>query len=767
MRRRVLLCLTLISSMSACKGDKLTDPATSPTSPTAAISDATHGPGLLGGNPEFFFLPPMVSNPNASPLWDAEAFNPDLAATVEICDVAKLATGVADTKCVAGTTVTYRARVDGNAEQYQVDWKVPTSATTFYRITVKVGSVTLGFADVETGSSTGQLKKASTGEFIPLQDGRTLPVKFRIERYALCEHPEDPSKPCASKSVDLSIGGTVAVTLPDTKEPSGIVIPSQGSTAPQVLVTVQSCEDINPRATDLRTFGPCFRVTADNGSTEAATHFVFTNAATVFSCDVDAAVHAAIDAHTLTAAQEPLVTLHRLDDYGTPTQRIAALQHVPACGKGVSSAGTVLKGMLASLAHGNFRGAARQAAALVTPEPLYASMFIDLGGGGFTEQLSDFQFALPAKMDIVAGVDGQSAYAGDVLNPTVRVTDLHGDPIMGATVHFNSSDPAASIGTIATTGPSGYASMPWTVGFGANALPVSGRGIASPRNDGPRDRFDPFQPIHHALGFDDALDGPEEPVGLGALLFSVTGIDGFEATDWPALTGYWHRSTLASPTSGPFTNVAFTLALVNAGKRDYSAGALPTPAAGTRALWFGSDAHGNYAGPLADGETGGTSFGRNSGTATSPAFLVPASGDVTLTFRSWFEIESVNPSRWDLMRVLIREVGSGSFAELAKLNPPGDPEGSSLTPFTSGGFDMPPVWTLESAGLNAYRGRRVEVVFSFDTVDPLYNGFRGWVVDDVTVRSVAGLTTSTIAVPLRATLNVVPTDAPPPRTWRP
>jgi hypothetical protein len=681
MRRRVLLCLTLIS-MSACKGDKLTDPSASPTSPTAAISDATHGSGLLGGNPEFFFLPPMVSNPSASPLWDAGAFNPDLAATVEICDVAKLASGAPDTKCVAGSTVTYRATVDGSEEHYQVNWKVPTSATTFYRITVKAGSTTLGFADVETGSSTGQLKKASTGEFIPLQDGRTLPIKFRIERYALCEHPDDPSRPCASKSVDLSIGGTVSVTLPGTEEPSGIIIPSQGPAAPPALVTVQSCADINPRATDLRTFGPCFRVTADNGSADAATSFVFANAATVFSCDVDAAVHAAIDARTLSIAQEPLVTLHRLDGYGTPAQRIAALQHVPACGKGLSSAGASLKGMLASLAHGDFRAAARQATALITPKPLYASMFIDLGGGGLTYDLSDFQFALPAKMERVAGVDGQFAPVGAVLNPTVRVTDLHGDPIMGATVHFNSSDPAASAGTITTSGSNGIASAPWTVGLGANALAVSGRGIASPTNDGPRDGFDPF---HNALGFDDAADGPEVPVELGALSFSVTGVsvgfsDGFEAADWPALTGFWHRSTLTSPTGAAFTNAAFTLELVNPAVGDDARGALPAPFAGARAFWFGSDAHGNYAGPLADASTGGTSTGVRSGTATSPAFFLPASGDLTLTFRSWFEIESVNPSGYDVMRVLLHEIGSATY-ELKKLNP-ADPGGNSRTPFT-------------------------------------------------------------------------------------
>jgi hypothetical protein len=206
---------------------------------------------------------------------------------------------------------------------------------------------------------------------------------------------------------------------------------------------------------------------------------------------------------------------------------------------------------------------------------------------------------------------------------------------------------------------------------------------------------------------------------------------------------------------------------VNPADGDNSRGALPAPFAGARALWFGSDADGNYAGPLASAETGGTSTGIRSGTATSPAFLVPASGDVTLTFRSWFEIESVNPSGFDLMRVLIHEVGSASVDEIKKLNPVSDPGGNSLTPLTSGGFNLPPLWTLESAALNAYAGKRVEIIFSFDTRDALYNGFRGWVVDDVSLRSGTGLTASTIAVPLRATLNIAPGEAAPPRAWHP
>jgi hypothetical protein len=384
-------------------------------------------------------------------------------------------------------------------------------------------------------------------------------------------------------------------------------------------------------------------------------------------------------------------------------------------------------------------------------------MFIDLGGGGFTESLSDFQFALPAKMQMVAGVDGQLTFAGATLNPTVAVTDLHGDPVVGATVYFGA--------TSAATTSDGTASVPWPIAYGPNALSVTGRGIASPGNDGPRDGFDPFQPIHYA--FDNgALDGPEVAVGVGSVTFNATGqpfADGFEpvAESW-LNTGYWHRSTLTGP-----SNSAVTQNLVSLAPGDGSAGALPAPFGGARALWFGSEPDGNYAGSLANTtELGGTSADARGGTATSPVFLVPAVSDpVRLTFRSWFEIESVNPSRFDLMIVSVQDVDAGTTTELLRLNPGIDYGGPANVPFTSGGYNLPPVWTLEGSDVSRFKGHRVRLLFTFATNDRLYNAFRGWVVDDVTLQLASGSTA--LRVPLTRTLDIVPSTTVPVRTYHP
>ena len=82
MRRRVLLCLTLIFVMSACNGDRIATPIGSPSSNTKLIVDGTD----TDGNRDFFFLPPMVKQPATGSPWDVGAFNPNLRPTVVICD---------------------------------------------------------------------------------------------------------------------------------------------------------------------------------------------------------------------------------------------------------------------------------------------------------------------------------------------------------------------------------------------------------------------------------------------------------------------------------------------------------------------------------------------------------------------------------------------------------------------------------------------------------------------------------------------------------
>ncbi len=390
MRRRVLLCLALIL-VSACNGDKIGQPIATPTSNTKQISDAVH----TAGNPDFFFLPPMVPNPSGGTNWDAGAFNPSLAPTVEIC-----ATATAGAAC-ASSPLSYPASLRAADEQYAYNWKVPTDAQVYYRITVKVGSKPLGWADVQAGTAA-EVKHMGTGEFIPLVDGRTLPIKFRIERYALCAIPSVGG--CTSASADIATTPlTVSTGTPTSdqigiSDVKGVFIPAQGGPdAMPETVTLAACDDLSP-VIHRQTIGDCVRVTLDPART-LSTH------ATVFICSVG------IDAAGLPNVDPEQIRMYRSDADG-----VAVLQPANACKPhspgGVATANPSLREMFASLAHGEFKRAANEAVALVSPKALYAAMFIDLGGGGETCCFSDFQFGVPSVL-----IYGPSLFKRSIADP--------------------------------------------------------------------------------------------------------------------------------------------------------------------------------------------------------------------------------------------------------------------------------------------------------------------------------------------------------------
>ena len=54
-----------------------------------------------------------------------------------------------------------------------------------YRVNVLVGPKLLGFADLDVVATAADLKKVDTKSFVPLKNGETLPIKFRIERGAV------------------------------------------------------------------------------------------------------------------------------------------------------------------------------------------------------------------------------------------------------------------------------------------------------------------------------------------------------------------------------------------------------------------------------------------------------------------------------------------------------------------------------------------------------------------------------------------------------
>ena len=179
---RSLTILILGAFVAACGDDSTSPPGTPARPPAFAISDGAHG----GGNPGFFFLPPLVADPSGNPEY-GDAAVAVVSPVVSICRLAGDPT-LGPTMCaeqvlsLSGSQISF---VDG---KYQVNWDTKStelSTTAFYRLSVYVGTQMLGFADVDPVTSR-EMRNIRSGEVFQLVDGRTLPIKFVVEEDGLC-----------------------------------------------------------------------------------------------------------------------------------------------------------------------------------------------------------------------------------------------------------------------------------------------------------------------------------------------------------------------------------------------------------------------------------------------------------------------------------------------------------------------------------------------------------------------------------------------------
>lgn len=182
---------------------------------------------------------------------------------------------------------------------------------------------------------------------------------------------------------------------------------------------------------------------------------------------------------------------------------------------------------------------------------------------------------------------------------------------------------------------------------------------------------------------------------------------------------------------------------------DNTQGVVPLPLQANKSLWYGNKQTGNFLGDIIYSNNasfdGGTSKQENSGTLTSPLIdLKNVSTPISLSFKTWWEIESVNPNinGFDVMTVSVAVGDSDYFVPIARLNPLTDPEeqlDNAPLPFTSGGFNQAPkVIQQENISLDDYKGKTIRLRFAFDTNDELYNGFRGWMIDDILITNKVG-----------------------------
>ncbi|HEV2146858.1 MAG TPA: hypothetical protein VGR37_05535 [Longimicrobiaceae bacterium] len=486
MRRPSLLLLLLLPLLFGCRDESLLGPR---GEPLGAISDAAHA----GGLPGFYFLPPLVR---------ATAYTGTFAATlaprVEVCVVSgseclptSPATEFTRTAGLGGQVIV----VDPVNQTYSVDWHTDLSnldPTKAYRIRVWLGSIRLGFADVKVVSSGSELKNADTGEQIALKNGRTLPIKFRIETIlaSLIEHEGEnfvrdciASSSCVIKHVSpnsMDGSGKQVVKTPDGYF-AGVftdgfmdsyVAENPALYGSGVTVIIQQ------RATL-----PCFP--GYSGAQAQGCARYETLPALERGFDVPQRVEECLDPNV---QARDAFQLHKLSAIGPQAERgrVVALDPVTAgeinCDNFTSSPATLFQQAAAAVFRPLYR--------VFGPATAYAS---DIRYGGMTTSYSDIGYAQPATFSAVSG-DGQTAAPGALLASPIRVRVLQGRddashslvrmPVAGQKVTFIV---ASGGGTLATptatfvaavdsldnfTNADGFVEVPWTLGPAAGPQTV-------------------------------------------------------------------------------------------------------------------------------------------------------------------------------------------------------------------------------------------------------------------------------------------------------
>jgi len=170
---------------------------------------------------------------------------------------------------------------------------------------------------------------------------------------------------------------------------------------------------------------------------------------------------------------------------------------------------------------------------------------------------------------------------------------------------------------------------------------------------------------------------------------------------------------------------------------------LPSAYSGNTCWWYGSPESGTFIGnPFDDSpfptpvHTGGSSYEAHGGSLTSPVFETSDLGHIMFSFWTWWEVECIDIDQFDMMFILVSKNYGVSWDTLNWLNPPFArlPGWEHWQSYSSGGYLAPAVWIRWNYFLDSeYSGHDIMIRFLFDTQDALYNGFRGWFIDDVYV----------------------------------
>ena len=451
MKRAALVVLTVVA-FAACT-DRREPTAAKPGALSADISDAFNG-DLDLRNPHFFWLPPLVAAPSPTGV-----FNPRLSPVVQICS--QLVTPCTQVHATFTTTTgpgSQTVRVDVANQLYIVNWK--TSGTTepvgsSFRIAVLVHNLILGFADVEMLGS-GKMKNAYSGDDVPLVDGSTLAIKFRIEEGAL-------SASCANVNLDC----VEQTAFPDK---DNIILAHQAGTfipvgALSQVVTVAIIEHTSKPCIPPPFALPQYFAEPDH---KGCYDFFTDPGPTVFNVTPDNPVIVAICVET---GLDPGTTgrnaqLFQFDE-GQPVRALAPhsaafmpcepddpyREVIGSRGRGLSRVFAVAKARL------------HRVLSYFAPASLHAA---HLGVGGSSGSYSRMTWSILAQMD-KNSADPQAAAVGTPVpappQVLLRDTSTVHNPLAGVTVTFTVDGGGSIANSVVVTGRDGTASVgTWTLG---------------------------------------------------------------------------------------------------------------------------------------------------------------------------------------------------------------------------------------------------------------------------------------------------------------
>jgi hypothetical protein len=448
----VAVLLSVAVVFAACDQRAPTDPARSAV-PQSVILD-----GSAGGNPHFFFLPPLVKNPTVTGV-----FNANLAPTVEICRTTQ--------QDAAGHCVSLLARfrrfpqagddaqaitVSVNGQHYALNWQSNNynlGTDVPFRVVVLIGEQQLGYVDL-VKRSANNYRNHATNEVIKRAVNGDLPIAFRIERGALCANTTE----CFEGLVGPA-GGTFTIDRADGTKPAGTQFPAGALENTVTLIIDRVLGECLP--TDAPQYQGCYRFRTEPAVEE------FELPATVGVCLFDASALSYFNDGQLRlwkwseVVGDGIVELERVT-----VEYLNCPTITPTIG--LKTGSTMLL------------GAARTAefllkplASLLGPRDAYALIPYE---GGKLINFSRVGWVRPLNVDIKSG-NNQSGPAGEALPlpASIRVTNKYGLTVQGvpgrAVTFAPSGDGAANPPATFTDGL-GEAFSIWTLATqpGANTL---------------------------------------------------------------------------------------------------------------------------------------------------------------------------------------------------------------------------------------------------------------------------------------------------------